>query len=250
MTAPYLLDINHKKLFPDVELALREPDGLLALGGDLSPERLISAYQQGIFPWYSEGQPILWWSPDPRMVLNPAEIKISRSLAKIIRKQKFTISLDKDFENVIRSCSKPRLEKGQIQTETWILEEMIEAYSILHHQGYAHSVECWLDKKLVGGLYGIVIGKIFFGESMFSRVSDASKTAFVYLNKQLEQWGFQLVDCQVYTPHLESLGAKMIPRKEFINILNQNAIDQNTHAQWTIDADLNKKIISSLTVKK
>ena len=213
MTAPYLLDINHKTLFPDVELALSEPDGLLAVGGDLSIERLVTAYQQGIFPWYSEGQPILWWSPDPRMILIPNEIKVSRSLAKIIRKQKFTITFDQDFESVIRSCSKPRLEKGMLQDETWILDDMIEAYINMHELGYAHSVECWLDNKLVGGLYGIAIGNVFFGESMFSKVSDASKTAFVFLSHQLEQWDYNLIDCQVYTSHLESLGAKLIPRK-------------------------------------
>lgn len=249
MTAPYLLDNTHKSLFPDVELALREPDGLLAIGGDLTVERLVAAYQRGIFPWYSEGQPILWWSPDPRMVLTPSEVKISRSLAKTIRKNKFTITFDQAFEKVIRACSRPRLEKGQVQNETWILDEMIEAYTVLHHQGYAHSVECWHNEQLVGGLYGIAIGKVFFGESMFSRESDASKAAFVYLNKQLEQWGFKLVDCQVYTSHLESLGAKMIPRKEFITLLNQYAIDQGKHTKWSTSPGLSNQIIESLTAK-
>ena len=232
MTAPYLLNDFNKTSFPDVELALREPNGLLAVGGDLSTERLIAAYQQGIFPWYSEGQPVLWWSPNPRMVLKPEDIKVSRSLAKTIRKQDFEITFDQDFRNVISACSKPRLEKGVQQGETWILDEMIEAYVKLHEAGYAHSVECWKENKLVGGLYGLAIGKVFFGESMFSRVSDASKVAFVFLSQQLEQWGFKLIDCQVYTSHLESLGASMIPRKQFLTLLQQYAINENI--KWKI----------------
>ena len=234
MTAPYLLDDTHKTIFPDVALALREPDGLLAVGGDLSIERLIAAYQQGIFPWYSEGQPVLWWSPDPRMVLRPEDIKVSRSLAKTIRKHDFEITFDQDFRNVISACSKPRLEKGVQQGETWILDEMIEAYVKLHEAGYAHSVECWQGEKLVGGLYGIAIGKVFFGESMFSRASDASKIAFVFLSRQLQQWQFKLIDCQVYTSHLESLGASMITRKQFLTLLQQYAINEGEHVKWKI----------------
>jgi len=221
MTSPYLLDDVHKTIFPDVEFALTEPDGLLAVGGDLSIERLTSAYQQGIFPWYSEGQPILWWSPDPRMVLQPENIKISRSLAKTIRNKNYKISFDQNFKDVIIACSESRLEKGKLQNDTWILDDMIDAYIRLHEAGYAHSVECWQDDQLVGGLYGIAIGKIFFGESMFSRVSDTSKIAFVALAKQLKKWDFKLIDCQVYTSHLESLGANMINRKHFIQLLNQ-----------------------------
>jgi leucyl/phenylalanyl-tRNA--protein transferase len=232
MTAPYLLDINNKTNFPDVELALQEPDGLLAVGGDLSVERLITAYQQGIFPWYSEGQPILWWSPDPRMILQPQDIKVSRSLAKKMRKQNFKVTFDQNFRDVIIACSEPRLEKGFMETGTWILDEMIEAYVKLHEAGYAHSVEYWQDDKLVGGLYGIAIGKVFFGESMFSHVSDASKIAFVFLSRQLEQWGFKLIDCQVYTPHLESLGASMIPRKQFLILLQQHAVNNDKHKKW------------------
>ena len=247
MTAPYLLSSSDKTLFPDVNLALHEPDGLLAVGGDLSLERLVTAYALGIFPWYSEGQPILWWSPDPRMVLQPDEIKISRSLAKKIRKQSFNISFDNAFHDVISACSQPRLEQGVEQSETWILDEMIDAYVNLHNAGYAHSVECWQDNKLVGGLYGIAIGKVFFGESMFSRVSDASKIAFVYLCMQLEKWGFQLIDCQVYTAHLESLGAGLIPRETFTSLLQQHAIDSGSHEKWTIDPDLSNSIITSMT---
>ena len=235
MTAPYLLDNVHKSIFPDVELALTEPDGLLAVGGDLSVERLIAAYQQGIFPWFSEGQPILWWSPDPRMVLAPQDIKVSRSLAKTIRKKEFHVTFDKNFRAVITACSEARLEKGKIQNETWILDEMIEAYVDLHEAGYAHSVECWKDEQLIGGLYGIAIGKVFFGESMFSRVSNASKIAFVALAQQLEQWGFKLIDCQVYTSHLESLGAGMISRQQFISLLHQYTNHPFEKHKWQID---------------
>ena len=235
MTAPYLLDDIHKSIFPDVELALTEPDGLLAVGGDLSVERLTSAYQKGIFPWYSAGQPILWWSPDPRMVLEPKNIKISRSLAKTIRKQEFQITFDQNFREVITACSESRLEKGKEQDETWILDEMIEAYVQLHKAGFAHSVECWKEGQLVGGLYGVAIGKIFFGESMFSRISDASKIAFVSLAQQLEQWDFKLIDCQVYTSHLESLGASMISRKQFLTTLKQYAISDDKNRKWEIN---------------
>lgn len=235
MTAPYLLDDIHKAIFPDVELALTEPDGLLAVGGDLSVERLIAAYGQGIFPWYSEGQPILWWSPDPRMVLEPKDIKVSRSLSKKIRKKEFKITFDQNFREVITACSESRLEKGKMQDETWILDEMIKAYIQLHEQGYAHSVECWLNEKLVGGLYGISIGKVFFGESMFSRVSDASKIAFVSLAKQLEKWDFNLIDCQVYTSHLESLGASMISRQQFISLLKENTIHSFENKKWQVE---------------
>ena len=231
MSAPYLLDPFHRTAFPDVELALTEPDGLLAVGGDLSTERLLAAYQQGIFPWYSEGQPVLWWSPDPRMVLFPAEVKVSRSLAKTLRQNKFTISVDRAFENVIIECSQPRMEKGRLQTETWLLDEMIDAYIQLHKEGYAHSIECWQNDKLVGGLYGVAIGNVFFGESMFSRVSNASKVAFVELARRLEQENYQLIDCQIYTQHLHSLGARLIPRSEFIELLAAAAQDNRP---WTL----------------
>lgn len=245
MTAPYLLSTQDKTHFPDVQLALSEPDGLLAVGGDLSVERLLAAYQQGIFPWYSEGQPILWWSPDPRMVMQPSEVKISRSLAKTIRKKQFTITFDQQFQDVIIECSKPRLEKGSVQSETWILDEMIEAYTQLHQSGYAHSVECWEENTLVGGLYGVAIGNVFFGESMFSLVSNASKIAFVYLCKQLEQWGFKLIDCQVYTSHLESLGAKMIPRKQFVALLHEYT--KQSDKQWQVDDNLTCHVISHMS---
>ena len=198
--------------FPDVSLALREPDGLLAVGGDLSADRILTAYRNGIFPWYSGEQPILWWSPDPRTVLYPSHLKISRSLRKTLRKQHFSVTLDLAFDEVIKACAEPRGgEPG-----TWITHDMAMAYANLHQQGYAHSVECWLEDTLVGGLYGIAIGQVFFGESMFSKVADASKVALCHLVRQLEAWEFGLIDCQVYTDHLASLGAEEIPRDNFI----------------------------------
>ena len=234
MTAPYWLNPLAKTDFPDIDLALQDPDGLLAIGGDLSIERLCTAYQSGIFPWYSEGQPILWWSPDPRMVLYPDEVKISRSLLKKIRKNIFTVTIDKAFAEVIRACAEPRVQ----QQETWILSEMQEAYIKLHKAGIAHSIECWQEDRLVGGLYGVAIGKVFFGESMFSRVSDASKVAFVYLARQLQQWEFKIIDCQVYSSHLESLGARLIPRKQFKAILQENIRETPRPINWTIDPGL------------
>jgi leucyl/phenylalanyl-tRNA--protein transferase len=226
-SAPYWLDINHPELFPDSSLALKEPDGLLAVGGDLSEQRLLAAYQQGIFPWYSDEQPILWWTPDPRMVLVPEDLKISRSLRKSIKKNKFVITFDKAFEQVIHECAAPR----DYTPDTWITDEMKQAYTRLHHAGHAHSVECWKDDQLVGGLYGISIGQVFFGESMFSRTTDASKIAFVYLVKHLQQWQYKLIDCQVYTEHLESLGAKCIPRNDFIEQLSIYCNTTTSH-QW------------------
>jgi len=203
--------------FPDARLALREPDGLLAVGGDLSGERILSAYRNGIFPWYSGEQPILWWSPDPRTVLFPSHLKISRSLRKTLRKQGFSVTLDLAFEPVIKGCAEQRAD----QPGTWITHDMARAYGKLHQQGYAHSVECWQDETLVGGLYGIAIGRVFFGESMFSKVSDASKVALCHLVRQLQAWEFGLIDCQVYSDHLASLGAEEIPRDRFIERIKQ-----------------------------
>ena len=203
--------------FPDVNLALREPDGLLALGGDLRPERLLEAYRSGIFPWYDEGQPILWWSPDPRAVLFPAQVKISRSLAKVLRQARYSVTLDRAFREVMLGCAAPRNGVAG----TWITDAMIEAYTELHIQGHAHSVEVWKADQLIGGLYGVALGKVFFGESMFSRSADASKVALVHLARQLESWGYGLIDCQVYNDHLASLGAELIPRSEFISLLSR-----------------------------
>ena len=233
--APYWLDPTDPTApFPPVELALRDPDGLLALGGDLSPERLLSAYRHGIFPWYSEGQPILWWSPDPRMVLRPDALKISRSLGKTLRKQPFRISLDENFAAVMAACAEPRTDSQG----TWITADIHLAYQRLYALGYAHSVEAWQGEQLVGGLYGVALGRIFFGESMFARVSDASKVAFVHLVRQLRRWGFVLIDCQVYTGHLASLGAVPMPRAEFCAALGRHAGPPHRAGHWRMDADL------------
>lgn len=210
--------------FPSPHLALKEPNGLLAFGGDLSPERLLSAYQQGIFPWFNEGEPPLWWSPAPRMVLFPAEVRVSRSLGKRLKRGDFTLTLDQCFDHVIHQCASLR----ETTTGTWITPEMESAYNQLHQQGYAHSVEAWQDGQLVGGLYGLALGKVFFGESMFSTVSDASKACLVYLAQQLEQQDFKLIDCQVYSDHLASLGAREIARDEFLAYLQEKAGD-NQH---------------------
>lgn len=220
VTIPCWLSAENQK-FPDVNLALREPDGLLALGGDLSPERLLAAYRKGIFPWYNEGQPILWWSPDPRAVLLPSRVKISRSLHKTLKQCRYRITMDQAFREVMEGRAAPR--KGA--SDTWITPAMIEAYNELHARGYAHSVETWRDGRLVGGLYGVALGRVFFGESMFSRSADASKVALVHLVQQLEVWGYGLIDCQVYNDHLASLGAELIPREEFIRSL-RHWIDQ------------------------
>lgn len=219
--------------FPDISSALTEPDGLLAIGGDLSTHRILNAYRRGIFPWYSEGQPILWWSPDPRWVLKPEELKISRSLRKTLRKNLFMITFDEAFPEVIRKCAEPRNDYG----ETWITADIIKNYEMLHEQGYAHSAECWHEDRLVGGLYGISIGKIFFGESMFSRMSDASKVALVYLTRQLKQFNFRLIDCQVYSKHLQSLGAIPLPRNIFANILKE-CCTPDIRYQWPSNPDL------------
>lgn len=197
--------------FPPPSLALNEPNGLLAAGGDLSAERLICAYQQGIFPWYSRGEPILWWSPDPRSVIFPAEAHLSKSLKKILRKNSFRITFDHDFEGVMHACAAPR----EYTAETWISKDIIRGYSALHAQNLAHSVEVWQEDHLVGGLYGVALGQVFYGESMFSRVDNASKIAFAFLIRELLAWNFQLIDCQVGNPHTESLGAVSISRDTF-----------------------------------
>ena len=201
-------------VFPPVDQALTEPDGLLAAGGRLTPEILLRAYRHGVFPWYSQGQPILWWSPDPRCVLFPEKLKISRSLRKTLNRKPFVIKQDTAFRAVMQHCAKPR--KGE--DGTWITAEMLEAYVHMHALGYAHSIECWRDDRLVGGLYGIALGKVFFGESMFSDEADASKVALEYLCNTIRP---RLIDVQVYSQHMESLGAEMIPRSEFIELLHR-----------------------------
>lgn len=208
-----LFALDKELIFPPVHLA--EPDGLLAVGGDLSTDRLLLAYQSGIFPWY-EGQHILWWCPDPRFVLTPGNVKISKSMKQLLKKRAFTFTVNKAFAAVIDNC-KSITRAGQ--NGTWITEPMKQAYISLHQQGFAHSAEAWVNNELVGGLYGVRLGKVFFGESMFSKVSNASKYAFISYVQQLQEEGVQLIDCQVYTEHLESLGAHMIPREEFMQLL-------------------------------
>jgi len=205
-----LFALDKEIFFPPVHLA--EPDGLLAMGGDLSPERLLLAYKSGIFPWY-EDETILWWCPDPRFVLYPKNLKIHKTIKSLQSKSVFSFTVNKDFESVIHHCRKI---KRPGQWGTWITAEVEKAYCKMHEQGYAHSAEVWKDGTLVGGLYGIKLGKVFFGESMFSKVSNASRFAFIQFVQQLKKEGIELIDCQVYTPYLESFGAIMIPRKEFI----------------------------------
>ena len=218
--------------FPPLELALSEPNGLLCAGGDLSPQRIVQAYLCGIFPWYSKGEPILWWSPDPRMVLVPAEFKIARSLQKTLRKGNYRVRLDNDFPAVIHACAKT---KRKAQAGTWITAEMQAAYFRLHELGYAHSVETWVDDKLIGGLYGLAIGRMFYGESMFSHASDASKIALAHLARFLDAQGFGLIDCQMNTPHLASLGAREIPRSTFIARLRELTAIPPLTGRWPVD---------------
>ncbi len=219
--------------FPDVENALRSPNGLLAAGGDLSAPRLLQAYRNGIYPWFNPGDPILWWSPDPRMTLMPAEFNISRSLAQVLRNTNHEVRCDTSFERVMLACAAPR----DNQAGTWINNEMIAAYTALHRSGHAHSVETWMGGELVGGLYGVSIGRMFYGESMFSLASNASKIALAHLARQLERWEFGMIDCQMNTPHLASLGAREIPRTEFIAKL-QDLVHCEPIKHWQFDTDL------------
>ena len=211
--------------FPPLSAALDEPNGLLAVGGDLQPERLINAYRHGIFPWYEDPQPLLWWSPDPRAVLVPDDVHISRSLAKILRRGEFRVSFDSAFRRVINACA----TLDQTRTGTWITADMMNAYIRMYELGWAHSVEVWRDQALVGGLYGIGMGKVFFGESMFSRESNASKIALVSLCEKLRQLGVELIDCQVGNPHLYRMGASDITRAEFAAKLDQLANGSQQH---------------------
>jgi leucyl/phenylalanyl-tRNA--protein transferase len=230
----FRLDSDPYSDFPDVMLAEVEPNGLLAVGGDLSPIRLIKAYRHGIFPWFSDDEPILWWSPDPRTILLPDKIKVSRSLRKRLRNGGFRVTYDRAFQQVIQACAKPR--NGS--PGTWLVPKMILAYLELHHLGMAHSVEVWQQERLVGGLYGVVIGSVFYGESMFSRVSDSSKVALVHLCRTLMALEFKLIDCQVYTKHLISLGAEEIPRKQFCHHLDSWCTLPARHLPWfTFDTE-------------
>jgi leucyl/phenylalanyl-tRNA---protein transferase len=220
--------------FPPVELASR--DGLLAIGGDLRVERLLAAYCHGIFPWYNEGQPVLWWAPDPRAVLLPKMFNISRSLRKTLRSKAFTVSFDRCFADVMAACAGPRPQHPG--GGTWINSEMQQAYQNLHRQGHAHSVEVWQQNRLVGGVYGVAIGGAFFGESMFSHARDASKVALTYTARQLDAWGYALIDCQLPTPHLASLGAKTVSRDAYMALLGAALRLPGRPGDWFFDPDL------------
>ena len=214
--------------FPPAHLAIQE--GLLAVGGDLSVARLVRAYRQGIFPWYAEDDPILWWSPDPRLVLHPPELHIPRSLRRLLKKNKFSFTLDEAFEEVVRGCAAVR---GENHPGTWIVPEMITAYTRLYAAGLAHSVEAWCKGQLAGGLYGVSLGRTFFGESMFTRISNASKAALVVLVENLRRQGFDLIDCQVTTPHLMQFGAREIPRTRFLKALRRSLGRRTLRGRWS-----------------
>lgn len=215
--------------FPDPEEA--DADGLLAFGGDLTVRRLVVAYARGIFPWFGPGDPILWWSPDPRLVLEPGELHVPRSLRRVLNAGRFSISVDTDFEGVIRACSQAPRREG---LGTWLVPEMIAAYAQLHRAGWAHSVEARLDGELVGGVYGVSVGRAFFGESMFFAEPDASKAAFVWLARLLERWDYGLIDCQQTTAHLVRFGAQEIPRREFQGMLAEMVFEKPSPEAWTI----------------
>ena len=218
--------------FPDVEQALQNPEGLLAAGGDLSVTRLLNAYRHGIFPWYEDGQPILWWSPNPRGVLYTDKFRISTSLRKTLRKHSWTVTFDGDFKKTVIACAAPR----SYARGTWITNEMTKAYTALHEQGHAHSVELWdYQERLIGGIYGVLIGKMFFGESMFSFQTNASKVALAYLVSHLQHWGFPLLDCQLPSAHLASLGAEAIPRKDYIKFMTPLCKQSMGNNSWKID---------------
>jgi len=224
--------LSEELIFPPPQLAAA--DGLLAVGGDLSRERLLLAYRTGIFPWYSEGEPILWWSPDPRLVLYPPEFRIPRSLAKVIRRADFTLSMDNAFPDVVGECARVRRESGE---GTWIVPEMLEAYCGLYQAGFAHSVEVWRGGRLAGGLYGIALGKSFFGESMFTRVTDASKVALAALVRHVQALSFDLIDCQVTTGHLMRLGAREVPRERYLEELTRSLRGHFRPGRWAFDED-------------
>ena len=229
--------LNPGDPFPSAETALVDPNGLLCAGLELTPELVLAAYERGIFPWYSEGQPVLWWSPDPRMVLTPQDFNLHRSLRKTLKSSRFEVRTDTSFEAVMRACAEPRPDQGG----TWISEAIVDAYSALHRAGFAHSVETWMDGELVGGLYGIALGRVFFGESMFIRRSDASKIAFAHLIAQLKRWQFELIDCQQKTDHLASLGAAPISRSDFLERLSRLVhcgASAPRSGAWQFDRDL------------
>lgn len=225
---------NKNQSFPDVQKALEQPNGLLAVGGCLSAQRLKNAYRRGIFPWYGQGEPILWWSPDPRLILFPESIKVSRSMRKRLRRSEFIFTFDTCFKDIMEACSRPR----SYTTGTWITAEVKRAYTELHQLGCAHSFEVWHQDKLVGGLYGVAIGRIFFGESMFHEITDASKAALIFACHCLIKWNYKLIDCQVHTDHLASLGAIEIPRAHFIEYLNRYCDIPPNREAWIVEPPL------------
>lgn len=225
---------NPHQPFPPVHLAMRDPNGLLAIGGDLSATRLLRAYRQGIFPWYNPDEPILWWCPDPRTVLPPSGMHVSHSLRKTIRRADYALSFDRAFDEVLEACSAAR---GKSRG-TWLGDDMRGAYAELHRRGNAHSVEVWRDGALIGGLYGVTLGRVFFGESMFSRATDASKLALYWLAQQLQRWDFEMIDCQVSSAHLLSLGARELPREQFLKTLAPAVQAEGRGAPWRFDADV------------
>ena len=225
------LDEAHRPAFPPTSRATRRPNGLLAAGGALTPDWLLAAYRRGIFPWFSDGEPILWWSPDPRMVVFPDQVRITRSLRKALRNSTYEVRLDHDFAAVIKACAEPREPGGG----TWITPAIQAAYLRMHELGYAHCVETWIDGELSGGLYGIAIGRAFYGESMFSRRTDASKIAFAHLTRFLLQHDFRVLDCQMTTQHLSSLGGREIPREAFARMLGELTREDRPPARWPQD---------------
>jgi len=226
----YLLSDDDLR-FPHPEQA--DPNGIVAVGGDLSIGRLLTAYQMGIFPWFNPNDPILWWSPDPRFVLFPDDLKVHKSMRPYFNQNKFRVSYDQNFEMVMRACQTQR--RNHQQGGTWITEDMVAAYCHLHEKGIAHSVEVWQEDELVGGLYGVALGKIFFGESMFAKVSNASKFGFITIVKQLKAWGYQLIDCQQQTGHLGSLGAQAIPRTQFMEFITANQSEETKVGKWMVE---------------
>jgi leucyl/phenylalanyl-tRNA--protein transferase len=226
--------------FPPAEAALKSPNGLLAVGGELTPEWLMTAYANGVFPWFEDdASPILWWCPDPRAVLMPDQLRVTRSLAKRIRNAGFRVTLDDAFADVLVGCAQPRT----YSEDTWITHSMIDAYLELHAMGYAHSVEVWLDDVLVGGLYGVSLGRMFFGESMFANERDASKVAIFYLTRQLQAWNFELIDCQIMNDHLASLGVTTLPRRVFLERMAHNPQVPSRVGKWCLDLQLEQGMV-------
>jgi leucyl/phenylalanyl-tRNA--protein transferase len=228
-----VFQLDDEVIFPPVSLTSKS--GILAIGGDLSPGRILEAYRHGIFPWYSEDDPLLWWSPDPRFVLFPEELRVSRSMKKVLRNCTFRITYDHSFRDVVIACQKPRCK----QKETWITDDMLEAYYTLHLLGFAHSAEAWHEEKLVGGIYGVSLGRCFFGESMFSIMSNASKAALIHLVDKLKGLKFDFLDCQVHTAHMETLGARFLTREEFIRLLQKGLTHETIRGNWQYMTEFN-----------